>query len=146
MKKIRWKEDTKRLTENDNILLRHCKLAWRVFTCSFQVFVALEKAIRTAQTHQIKYLQALEDKDKQEVMKKISNRRKDEFRKLSKKTKEKNELDRLKREVTNNLVELGVTEREKMDKIYQKFRLNLESSHQEILKKFAEKKYKVCET
>jgi hypothetical protein len=107
------------------------------------VFNALEKAIRTAQTHQIKYLQALEDKDKQEVMKKISNRRKDEFRKLSKKTKEKNELDRLKREVTNNLVELGVTEREKMDKIYQKFRLNLELSHQEILKKFTDKKYKV---
>jgi len=77
-------------------------------------------------------------------MKKISNRRKDEFRKLSKKTKEKNELDRLKREVTSGLVELGVTEREKMDKIYQKFRLNLELSHQEILKKFADKKNKVA--
>ena len=77
-------------------------------------------------------------------MKRVSNVQKDEFRKLSKKTKEKNELDRLKREVGEKLVQLGVTEREKMDQVYSKFRLNLQVSHDELLKHFNEKKMKVC--
>ncbi len=85
----------------------------------------------------------MEDKDKQELMKRVSNVQKDEFRKLSKKTKEKNELDRLKREVGEKLVQLGVTEREKMSQVYSKFRANLQTSHDDVLKHFHEKKIKV---
>jgi len=107
------------------------------------VFNVLEKAIKSSQAHQKKYLQALQDKDKQELMKRVSNVQKDEFRKLSKKTKEKNELDRLKREVGEKLVQLGVTEREKMDQVYSKFRLNLQVSHDDLLKHLADKKIKV---
>lgn len=104
------------------------------------MFTLLEKTIRQSQSTQLKHLTQLEQKDSTEIMKKISTSRKDEVRKLSKKTKEKNELDRLKREVTSRLVEKGVSERAEMEKMYGKYRETLENGHSDVLKRFDEKK------
>lgn len=48
-------------------------------------------------------------------MKWIYSWRKDEYRRLSKQTRDKNELDRMKREVNNVLVAKGVAERERVE-------------------------------
>jgi hypothetical protein len=51
-------------------------------------------------------------------MKWIYSYRKDEYRRLSKLTRDKNELGRMKREVNNVLVAKGVVEREKIEQNY----------------------------
>ena len=73
-------------------------------------------------------------------MKRLSTERKEEVRKLSKKTREKNELDRLKREVTSRLVEKGVTERSRMEKCYEKLLEGLVREHESVLRDLEEKR------
>lgn len=104
----------------------------------------MEKTIKTAQARQLSLLKGMEKKENAEIMKEISSVRKDEFRRLSKLTKDKNELDRKKREITKSLVEMGVEEREKKAKAYSRHQTELEAKHAEILKQLEEEKAEVC--
>ena len=85
----------------------------------------------------------MEKKENAEIMNDIANCRKDEFRRLTKQTKDKNELDRMKREITTRLVEMGVQEREKIAKTYGKHRKELEDKHTEIILQLKQEKDQV---
>lgn len=99
--------------------------------------------IKETQVKQKKLLQQLEEREKAEVEKWLHSWRKDEYKKLSKQTRDKSELDRMKREVTTLLVEKGVDERAKKTILYQDIGEKLEKTHKDVLKKFEEYKMKV---
>lgn len=103
----------------------------------------MDKSIKESQVKQMKLLSHLEDREKAEVEKWLHSWRKDEYKRLSKLTRDKSELDRMKREVTTLLVEKGVDERAKKTLLYQDIRSKLEKSHKDITKKFDEYKIKV---
>lgn len=108
-----------------------------------QIFKLMDKMIRESQTKQMKLLSHLEDREKEEVKKWIHSWRKDEYKRLSKLSRDKSELDRMKREVTSALVQKGVDEREKKTLLYEDIREKLEKSHKDVLRKFEEYKMKV---
>jgi phosphatidylinositol phospholipase C beta len=101
-----------------------------------ELFKIVEKAIKDAHGKQLKLLSSLEVKDGDGVMKWVDNWRKDEFKRLAKQTKDKNELDRIKREVTRSLVDKGVVEREKKAKLYHEIKNQLEQAHKDVLRHF----------
>jgi len=103
----------------------------------------MDKQIREAQAKQMKLLNSLEEKEIGEVMKWVRNWKRDEYSRLSKLTRDKNELDRMKREVNTALVDKGVVEREKKAKIYANIRSQLELAHQQVLTNLEETKAKV---
>jgi len=103
----------------------------------------MEKMIKESQAKQLKLLSHLEEREKEEVKKWIHSWRKDEYKRLSKVTRDKSELDRMKREVSTLLVDKGVEERAKKTELYEDIRAKLEKSHKDILKKFEEYKMKV---
>lgn len=109
----------------------------------WQIFKWMDKMIKESQAKQLKLLSHLEEREKEEVKKWIHSWRKDEYKRLSKLTRDKSELDRMKREVSTQLVEKGVEERAKKTLLYKDIRAKLEQSHQDILKKFEEYKVKV---
>jgi len=99
--------------------------------------------LKEAQGKQMKLLNSLEEKENAEVMKWVYNWRKDEYRRLSKVTRDKNELGRMKREINTVLVNKGVVEREKKAKLYKDIRGHLELAHQQVIKKLEDEKRKV---
>lgn len=103
----------------------------------------MDKTIKETQVKQLKLLSNLEEREKAEVEKWIHTWRKDEYKRLSKTTRDKQELDRMKREVTSLLVDRCVDERAKKTLLYQDIRSKLEKSHKDVLKKFEEHKTKV---
>jgi phosphatidylinositol phospholipase C beta len=108
-----------------------------------QIYRSLEKMVRESQVKQMKLLASLEEKEVAEVMKWVYNWRKDEHRRLSKVTRDKNELGRMKREVNSVLVSKGVVEREKKERLYKDIKYNLEAAHASVLKRLEEDKRKV---
>ncbi|CAL8090516.1 unnamed protein product [Orchesella dallaii] len=107
-----------------------------------EIFKWMEKMIKESQAKQLKLLSHLEEREKEEVKKWIHSWRKDEYKKLSKQTRDKSELDRMKREVSTHLVDKGVEERAKKTELYKDIRAKLEKTHKDILKKFEEYKMK----
>jgi len=99
--------------------------------------------VRESQTKQMKSLASMEEKEVAEVMKWVYNWRKDEHRRLSKQTRDKNELDRMKREVNAVLVNKGVVEREKKERLYKDIKYHLEGAQAAVLKKLEEEKRRV---
>uniref|UniRef100_A0A2S2Q4C5 1-phosphatidylinositol 4,5-bisphosphate phosphodiesterase n=1 Tax=Sipha flava TaxID=143950 RepID=A0A2S2Q4C5_9HEMI len=100
------------------------------------VFSSLEKVMRSSQTNQMKMLQVLLDKETAEVMKKLQDRRRHDMKSLAKIHKDKDEIGRIKREVSSSMVEKGVNERVRLYQIYEKKTEELEKQHEEIRQHF----------
>ncbi|ODN05604.1 1-phosphatidylinositol 4,5-bisphosphate phosphodiesterase beta-1, partial [Orchesella cincta] len=107
-----------------------------------EIYKWMEKMIKETQAKQLKLLSHLEEREKEEVKKWIHSWRKDEYKRLSKLTRDKSELDRMKREVSTLLVDKGVEERAKKTELYEDIRAKLEKSHKDIFRKFEEYKMK----
>lgn len=62
----------------------------------FQIFLNLEKAMKTSQSNQMKTLRVLLEKETEEVMKRLQTKRREDVKKLLDKTthREKDELVR----------------------------------------------------
>ncbi|XP_050520441.1 1-phosphatidylinositol 4,5-bisphosphate phosphodiesterase classes I and II [Daktulosphaira vitifoliae] len=100
------------------------------------IFSTLEKVMRTSQSNQIKMLRVLLDKETAGVMKKLQDRRKHEIKSLAKIHKDKDEIGRMKREVSSSMVEKGVNERLRLAQLYEKKTEELEKQHEEIRKNY----------
>ncbi|XP_022179419.1 1-phosphatidylinositol 4,5-bisphosphate phosphodiesterase classes I and II [Myzus persicae] len=106
------------------------------------VFSSLEKVMRSSQSNQMKMLRVLLDKETAEVMKKLQDRRRHEMKSLAKIHKDKDEIGRIKREVSSSMVEKGVNERVRLAQIYEKKTEELEKQHEEIRQNFNDLKKK----
>ncbi|XP_025195692.1 1-phosphatidylinositol 4,5-bisphosphate phosphodiesterase classes I and II [Melanaphis sacchari] len=106
------------------------------------VFSSLEKVMRLSQSNQMKMLRVLLDKETAEVMKKLQDRRRHEMKSLAKIHKDKDEIGRIKREVSSSMVEKGVNERVRLAQIYEKKTEELEKQHEEIRQNFNDLKKK----
>lgn len=106
------------------------------------VFSSLEKVMRSSQSNQMKMLRVLLDKETAEVMKKLQDRRRHEMKSLAKIHKDKDEIGRIKREVSSSMVEKGVNERVRLAQIYEKKTEELEKQHEEIRQHFNDLKKK----
>ncbi|XP_022668892.1 1-phosphatidylinositol 4,5-bisphosphate phosphodiesterase classes I and II-like isoform X3 [Varroa destructor] len=104
------------------------------------VFSAMEKAMLLSQTQQNQQLQDLHDKEVAELMKRLETSTKDDMKLLIKKHKDKNELDRIKRELQQKMIGEAVTERQKMSCILEKKKKELEKQHEEVRRRLEEER------
>ncbi|VVC28951.1 C2 domain,PH domain-like,PLC-like phosphodiesterase, TIM beta/alpha-barrel [Cinara cedri] len=106
------------------------------------VFSSLEKAMRLSQSNQMKMLRVLLDRETADVMKKLQDRRRHEMKSLAKIHKDKDEIGRIKREVSSSMVEKGVNERVRLAQIYEKKTEELKKQHEDIVQNFYDLKNK----
>ncbi|XP_028966613.1 1-phosphatidylinositol 4,5-bisphosphate phosphodiesterase classes I and II [Galendromus occidentalis] len=104
------------------------------------VFGAMEKAMLASQAQQLQQLQELHDKEAANLMKRLESSSKEEMKLLIKKHKDKNELDRIKRELQNKMIGEAVAERQKMGCVLEKKRKELEKQHEDVRRRFEEEK------
>ncbi|XP_032681763.1 1-phosphatidylinositol 4,5-bisphosphate phosphodiesterase classes I and II isoform X3 [Odontomachus brunneus] len=107
------------------------------------LFVTVEKVMKTSQSNQLKTLRVLLDRETADAMRKLQAMRHGEVKQLAKVHKDKAELDRMKREVAKLTVEKGVNECTRLTKIYDKKRAELEKQHEEVRQRLEEERAKV---
>ncbi|KAL0109387.1 hypothetical protein PUN28_014453 [Cardiocondyla obscurior] len=107
------------------------------------LFVTVEKVMRTSQSNQLKTLQVLLDRETADVKRKLQATRQGEVKQLAKVHKDKAELERIKREVAKSTVEKAVNECTRLTKIYDKKRAELERQHEEVRQRLDEERAKV---
>ncbi|PZC85039.1 hypothetical protein B5X24_HaOG200535 [Helicoverpa armigera] len=79
--------------------------------CHHAVYAALEKHVRADHHQQMKALSDLLEAEKKEVLTRLANSRKEDVKALAKKTnRDKDEINRIKREIHSQSVERGVAE------------------------------------
>ncbi|XP_043251916.1 1-phosphatidylinositol 4,5-bisphosphate phosphodiesterase classes I and II [Colletes gigas] len=110
------------------------------------LFVTVEKVMKTSQSNQIKSLRVLLERETADVMRKLQATRHGEVKQLAKVHKDKAEFDRMKREVAKSTVEKGVNECTRLAKIYEKKRTELERQHEEVRQRLEEERTKVKES
>ncbi|XP_022903409.1 1-phosphatidylinositol 4,5-bisphosphate phosphodiesterase classes I and II [Onthophagus taurus] len=106
------------------------------------IYSAADKVLKQSQANQTKQLKARYDRDTFETMRRLQLKRREEVKALEKKHKDRDELDRIKREVNREVVEKGVMEREKLCKAFQDNLTELERQHETVRNAFAEHKAK----
>lgn len=96
----------------------------------------------------MKTLKALQDRDTAEMMRKLEATRRKEMKELAKKHKDREEMDRMKRELASNAVERGVSERVRLEEMYELKRKELEEKYQTVRSSIdiEKKKVSVCFT
>lgn len=104
------------------------------------LFNAMEKAMQASQAAQMQQLQDLHDREVSELMKRLEAQTKEEMRSLNKKHKDKNELDRIKRELHQKMIGEAVSERQRISSLLEKKKLELERQHDEVRKSLDEEK------
>ncbi|KAK7073957.1 hypothetical protein SK128_018494, partial [Halocaridina rubra] len=106
------------------------------------IFSALDKAMKMSQTSQLKTLQALHDKQVEDIKRRAEEQHREKRKGLGKTTCDKEELSRKKREISKQIVAEGIQERQKLTDIHDKKKAELEKQHEEIRNQYEEEKQK----
>lgn len=104
------------------------------------LFGAIEKSMQASQAAQMQQLQDLHDREVSELMKRLEAQTKEEMRNLNKKHKDKNELDRIKRELHQKMIGEAVAERQRISSLLEKKKSELERQHEEVKKSLEDEK------
>ncbi|CAN7983696.1 unnamed protein product [Ixodes hexagonus] len=104
------------------------------------LFNAMEKTMQGSQAAQMQQLQDLHDKEVSELMKRLEAQTKEEMRSLNKKHKDKNELDRIKRELHQKMIGEAVSERQRISGLLERKKAELEKQHEDVKKSLEEEK------
>lgn len=91
----------------------------------------------------MKTIKALQDRDTAEMMRKLETTRRKEMKELAKKHKDREEMDKMRRELASNAVERGVSERVRLDEIYDHKKKDLEEKYQSVRTSLEAEKKKV---
>ncbi|XP_035434455.1 1-phosphatidylinositol 4,5-bisphosphate phosphodiesterase classes I and II isoform X2 [Spodoptera frugiperda] len=102
--------------------------------CHHAVYAALEKHVRSDQHQQMKALSDSLEADKKEILNRLANSRKEDVKALAKKTnRDKDEINRIKREIHSQSVERGVAECCRLEQKYAARREQLARTHDKLL-------------
>ncbi|XP_026732316.1 1-phosphatidylinositol 4,5-bisphosphate phosphodiesterase classes I and II [Trichoplusia ni] len=102
--------------------------------CHHAVYAALEKHVRQDQHTQMKALADALEVDKKEILTRLANSRKEDVKALAKKTnRDKDEINRIKREIHSQSVERGVAECCRLEQKYAVKREQLARAHDRLL-------------
>ncbi|XP_068231342.1 1-phosphatidylinositol 4,5-bisphosphate phosphodiesterase classes I and II isoform X9 [Palaemon carinicauda] len=104
------------------------------------IFTALDKAMRMSQAAQVKTLQALHDKQVEDIKRRAEEQHREKRKGLGKTTTDKEELSRKKREISKQIVAEGIQERQKLTDVHDKKKTELEKQHEEVRNQFEEEK------
>lgn len=107
------------------------------------MFALAEDILRKSQDRQIQHLRKLMEKETGEVMRQLQHSRKTEVKQLALVHKDKDELERMKREVDSTLVEKGVAERVRLTASYERRRDVLQKQHDAVRATLNDQKVKV---
>jgi phosphatidylinositol phospholipase C, beta len=102
-----------------------------------------EELLKKSQERQMQQLKKLMEKETSEVMRQLQHSRKSEVKQLALVHKDKDELERMKREVDSTLVEKGVAERVRLTASYERRRVELEKQHDSVRNTLNDQKEKV---
>lgn len=107
------------------------------------MFNLADEVMRKSQDRQMQRLKKLMEKETGEVMRQLQYSRKHEVKQLAQVHKDKDELERMKREVDSTLVEKGVSERVRLTANYERRRDELQKQHDAAKASLKEQKDKV---
>jgi phosphatidylinositol phospholipase C, beta len=107
------------------------------------MFTVAEELLRKSQDRQVQHLKKLMEKETSEVMRQLQHSRKTEVKQLALVHKDKDELERMKREVDSTLVEKGVAERVRLTASYERRRDILQKQHEAVRTTLNDQKEKV---
>uniref|UniRef100_A0A182KC59 Phosphoinositide phospholipase C n=1 Tax=Anopheles christyi TaxID=43041 RepID=A0A182KC59_9DIPT len=96
------------------------------------IYTLAEDLLRQSQDAQIKQLKTQLERETSEVMRQLQLSRKSEVKQLAMVHKDKDELERMKREVDSTLVEKGVTERVRLTATFERKRDELQRQHDAV--------------
>lgn len=98
------------------------------------IYTALEKHVRNEQQHQMKNLYDSLEAEKKDILTRLANSRKEDVKALAKKTnRDKDEINRRKREIHSLSVQRGVAECCCAEKRFADRREKLERTHERLL-------------
>uniref|UniRef100_A0A182T1K0 Phosphoinositide phospholipase C n=1 Tax=Anopheles maculatus TaxID=74869 RepID=A0A182T1K0_9DIPT len=106
------------------------------------IYTLAEDLLRQSQDAQMKQLKTQLERETSEVMRQLQLSRKSEVKQLAMVHKDKDELERMKREVDSTLVEKGVTERVRLTATYERKRDELQRQHDAVKQGLEEHKLK----
>ncbi|XP_037070480.1 LOW QUALITY PROTEIN: 1-phosphatidylinositol 4,5-bisphosphate phosphodiesterase classes I and II-like [Pollicipes pollicipes] len=104
------------------------------------IYDALDKVVRTSQAAQRKNLQAYHERRVAECKKKIELDRKEASKELVKKGVSKDEMSRLRREMSQVIVKAGVQRRERLTELQQQDVQSLNQQHEQVLQQVQERR------
>lgn len=107
------------------------------------MFTVAEELLRKSQDRQMQQLKKLMEKETSEVMRQLQHSRKSEVKQLALVHKDKDELERMKREVDSTLVEKGVAERVRLTASYERRCDDLKKQHETVRTTLNDQKDKV---
>lgn len=107
------------------------------------MFTVAEELLRKSQDRQMQQLKKLMEKETSEVMRQLQHSRKSEVKQLALVHKDKDELERMKREVDSTLVEKGVAERVRLTASYERRSVDLQKQHELVRVTLNDQKEKV---
>ncbi|XP_058125571.1 1-phosphatidylinositol 4,5-bisphosphate phosphodiesterase classes I and II [Anopheles ziemanni] len=96
------------------------------------IYTLAEDLLRQSQEAQMKQLRTQQERETSEVMRQLQLSRKSEVKQLAMVHKDKDELERMKREVDSTLVEKGVTERTRLTATYERKQDDLQRQHDAV--------------
>ncbi|XP_053696372.1 1-phosphatidylinositol 4,5-bisphosphate phosphodiesterase classes I and II isoform X2 [Sabethes cyaneus] len=96
------------------------------------IYNLAEDLLRQSQENQMKQLKVQLERETSEVMRQLQSSRKNEVKQLAQVHKDKDELERMKREVDSTLVEKGVAERVRLTATYERKREELQRQHDSV--------------
>lgn len=94
------------------------------------IYIIADDLLKKSQDRQMQQLRKLLEKETSDVMRHLQLSRKNEVKQLALVHKDKDELERMKREVDSTLVEKGVAERVRLTATYEKRRDDLQKQHE----------------
>ncbi|KAH7646079.1 1-phosphatidylinositol 4 [Dermatophagoides farinae] len=145
--KIKIKELQKTFSINIfNSFMEQYKEEFKAFENRYeQLCIALDKAMEDSQNSQKQYLTSLHDKEVAALMKRLDLQNKEELTVLSKCHKDKNELARIKRELQQKLIDQAVQERQRLQILLDKRKIELVEKHKKQERKLQEEKKRMLE-
>lgn len=106
------------------------------------IYTTLEKCIVASKEKQLKLLKEQYDSQVGGATKSIHAQVSREFKSLNKRHKDKDELDRMKREKREEIVRKGVVEHERLEQQFEKKEKELRRQYEELQKRFEEERVK----
>lgn len=108
-----------------------------------QIFAIAENLLHKSQDNQMQQLRKQMEKETSEVMRQLQHSRKSEVKQLALVHKDKDEFERMKREVASTVVEKGVAERVRLTANFEKRKEDLQKQHDAVRATLVEQKEKV---
>ncbi|XP_055591839.1 1-phosphatidylinositol 4,5-bisphosphate phosphodiesterase classes I and II isoform X2 [Uranotaenia lowii] len=96
------------------------------------IYNLAEDLLRQSQEAQMKQMKVQLERETSEVMRQLQLSRKNEVKQLAQVHKDKDELERMKREVDSTLVEKGVAERVRLTATFERKRDDLQRQHDQV--------------